>query len=1212
MNQQDEKHLRVEQIEWLIEAQPGATEKHADPELLEEARRHLGICKACQTLVSMHREGDRVLRRLGEGIPKDAESACPSAQSLNELAAGLIHPENAERLLRHALQCDHCGPLLRQAAETFSPHQTPDEEAHLSSLQTSRPEWQASVAQRLASMSIQHDARPSLPLRSQQRRRIQIVPGGRWIYAAAAALVLATAAMSVLIWRSRPSYANQLLAQAYTEHRTLEMRIAGAKYAPMRVQRGAGASSLDKPASLLEAETLIVERLRKNPSDPTWLDARARADLLDGNYESAIGSLQRALETQPDSPPLLTDLGSAYFLRAEVTDRTTDYGNAIESLGRGLVKSPDDPVALFNRALASERIFLYTQAVIDWEHYLRVDPNGGWADDARNNLQRVKQKIAEREKRTAAPLLSPRAFSAAIDANHEDAVALLDQRTERYLETAIQSWLPQAYEESSSQATRGEARRALEHLSETLKDRHDDTWLVDFLQSPPSPNHEEALRSLLASDEALHSGQYGLSTELARKSVRDFERSQNRAGMLRASFALMLAQSFALKYADCLSTAAAATPLLSNTYYRWLQTQTLVQQGECQDSLAQEEDAIQSTSKGVEAARRFHYPGLELRAIAFEAAYRRDTGSADRGLRDLVNGLATFWQTDVTSTRGENLYSVLFNIAEARNWHHVEVFAIAEKISDFPVKDPVDQAVGSELLASAEQRAGDYKAAQATLQRATAQLATLPEDTGVIVRKAEIALENAEIQVQLGDPKGASATLAGLRPQFETADPGLFQAEYFKTYGETYLALGLNASAEALLERALSVAETGLTSFPSEADKLQWSRMEGQIYRDLLEIKLKSGTPREALALWEWYKGASIRAATTKDSKVLAENGRHSLAPAEASSYGLTPGTALISYAVLKNSTAAFVFRDGKVWSHALQLPDDSKLQALRFLNLCADPSANLDSLHAESRRLYDILVAPLESDIRGATALRFETDGILDRIPFDLLRGADGRYLADRFEVTYSPGLAYASHSRLETLSPASAALIVIAAGAQEPSLAPLPEATEEGRDVSSYFHEAKTLSGSQATHAAVLQDLRDATAFHFVGHAAASGEDVGLLLGLDAVVNSRDLVALRPRNLKLAVLSACDTANGDAGTPADVNSIARTLAVAGVPQTVASRWKVDSSVTRELMRAFYSNLMSGKTPADSLRAATAVVRNLPGYQHPYYWGSFAVFGSS
>jgi len=61
-----------------------------------------------------------------------------------------------------------------------------------------------------------------------------------------------------------------------------------------------------------------------------------------------------------------------------------------------------------------------------------------------------------------------------------------------------------------------------------------------------------------------------------------------------------------------------------------------------------------------------------------------------------------------------------------------------------------------------------------------------------------------------------------------------------------------------------------------------------------------------------------------------------------------------------------------------------------------------------------------------------------------------------------------------------------------------------------------------------------------------------------------------MRPKNLRLAVLSACDTANGDDGTFADLNSVARNLTVLGVPQTVASRWNVDSAVTRQLMRAF------------------------------------------
>jgi CHAT domain-containing protein/tetratricopeptide (TPR) repeat protein len=1101
--------------------------------------------------------------------------------------------------------------------EDMSQDVAPQEEALLAKLPSASPEWQREMGKKISAHILGLDAdpliaeetvaavAPNLGKRKNKEIRIHWWPRLAWV-SLGSALVISV--VSFLWLKANGPDVNQLLAQAYTDHRTLEIRIPAAQYAPMRVERAKGSSNLDKPPSLLKAEALISEHLRKAPNEPAWLQAKARADLLDGNYESAVKVLQRALEAQPDSSQLLTDLGSAYFLRARDENHASDYGNAIEALSRALAKQPDDPVALFNRALIDERMSLYSQAVNDWEHYLHVDPQGDWSNEARANLQRVREKMAQREKRTSAPLLSPSEFSALIDANREIAVTAFDQHAERYLEAAIQSWLPQAYDRHTGSETKSiQARRALEYQARILKDRHDDPWLADFLGSQPFLNQKEALRFLLASDEALHSGRYGLSIELARKSVRGFQRSGNQAGLLRARFALMLAQTFAFKTNDCLRTATVTLPLLFTTHYHWLQTQVLIQRGVCQYVVPEVDQALQSTLRGVELAKRFKYPDLELRARAFVAFCQRDIGSADRGLNDLFDGLERFWQTDVTNTRGENLYSVLFNMAD--RWHHLEALTIAEKINDFPLKDPVDQAINWELLAGAEERAGDYKAAQATLRRAVAQIAHLPEDRGVMLRRTEISLENARIQLHLGDPKGVLETLGSLSQQFEAAD-GLSQAEYFRTYGEAYLALGLDLRAEPLLDRALFIAETGLRSLRSETDKLQWGRTQGQIYRDLLEIKLRSGTSAEALALWEWYKGTSIHYAKTENHALL-NPATSSFAPPGTSGYTLSQDTTLISYALLRNATTAFVFRNGNVQNHLLHLPSASKLRVLGFLNLCADPSADFQTFETESRRLYDVLIAPLESDIQGATVLRFETDGVLDHIPFDLLRGPDGRYLGDRFKVTYSPGLAYGAHSRRESVTPASAALIVVVSEAQERSLPPLPDAIDEGHDVATYFHENKLLSGSHATHTEILRSLHNATVFHFTGHAVTEVSRVGLLLSSESVLSSNDLVKLRPRHLQLVVLSACDTADGEDGAFSDVNSIARTFAVAGVPQIVASRWNVDSTVTRQLMREFYSNLLSGKTTADSLRAATATIRRLPEYQHPYYWGSFAVFGN-
>ena len=88
-------------------------------------------------------------------------------------------------------------------------------------------------------------------------------------------------------------------------------------HAPVHLERGTGSSNLDKPGSLLRAEAIIAEHLRNNPNSVEFLDAKARADLIDGNFDSAIQSVQRAMETQPLSPVLMTDLATAYFARAE-------------------------------------------------------------------------------------------------------------------------------------------------------------------------------------------------------------------------------------------------------------------------------------------------------------------------------------------------------------------------------------------------------------------------------------------------------------------------------------------------------------------------------------------------------------------------------------------------------------------------------------------------------------------------------------------------------------------------------------------------------------------------------------------------------------------------------------------------------------------------------------------------------------------------------
>jgi len=1206
-----DKHLESDELDRLVSLQrrsASGSEQLSEP-ALGEAQRHVESCQACSRKLQRHKFVQSEILRMRGPNPSPSTPECMGDAEWLEVAAGLLPEAKTRELMKHAAQCGHCGPLLKNAAEALVEETTPNEEIFLASLPSASQEWRRRMAETLRRGSAGKDLGRGQDEKSESEARWQVLftwPRPAFAFAGIAASVV----IGVLGWRAlHPPSADQLLAQAYSDHRTLEVRIPGAKYAPIQAERGAVGSSLDKAPALLKAEEMIGENLRKNPNDPAWLQAKARADLLDGNYESAIKSLQRALDVQPDDPSLLTDLGSAYYVRAESADRPIDYGNAIESLSKALTKSPDDPVALFNRALTCERLFLYTQAVDDWQHYLRIDSQGEWSDEGRRKLAGVKEKLQQHDKSQNEPLLSPEEFIAAANSQDGKGALGIDQHMERYLDRAVHSWLPRMF---GRDASSDEFRRALESLAEVLKSNHDDSWLADFLNSPQSVMEEQALRELLASDKALESGRYGGSIDFAQQSVRDFVRSNNNAGELRAKFSLMLAQAFAHRFSECLETANQARGLVEGKNYRWLQTQVWIEQGQCLENVPHPQEALRVTLKGCEAAKRFRYPGLELRATSFAAGYRSYTGGTDQSFRELNAALGIFWESDASNTRGQNLYTTLADIADETNRPSLDVLALSEIVSRFPTSDPTDRAVRREIIAGAQERSGDHKAAQQSLQSAALDLMNLPDDKAVTSEKAQIGLEGAAVLLHLGRAQDAIAVLTGLRRHFETSSAGLLNAEYFQTYAEAFLALGQIESAAPLLDRAVVIVETGLADLSRESDKLSWSRVEGQVYRDMLEAKLRSRSPEEAFRWWEWYRGASLRGSTIEDSTSLEDVPERLLNfPIQ-----LPHETSVVSYALLNKAIATFVLRDGHVDIILLPRPADLEQLSTRFLHNCSDRSTDLNLLSAEGRRLYRILLAPLESELQGATALDIETDGALDQIPFNLLQDPDGAYIGDKFELRFSQGIAYgsrsSSQSHYESLTPESAALIVVASGSQDSSLAPLSAAIDEGTDVASFFRRPVLVSGNQVDRKDVLSDLRDAQLFHFAGHAVADANRVGLLLGPNAILSARDLVMRQPRNLSLAVLSACDTASGEEGKFTDINSLARTFVAEGVPQVVASRWRVDSTVTRQLMLIFYSNLMSGKTPAESLRAAGLAIRKFPNYQHPFYWASFSVFGSS
>ena len=592
------------------------------------------------------------LRLLRLEQPTGRGPECPPEELWMEIVAGISDQESGPQL-EHAAICDHCGPLLRIASDTLASGSTREEEAFLEGLASERPDWKQKMARTLYDTAAENSAKkePFGWLRD-------IFSPLRLLVATSVIVLIALGVWFGMRYVRRPSV-DQLLAEAYSDPRTLDVRIPGARYSPIRSERGTRKSNAEKPLSLKEAELLIAENLQSNPTDAHWLDEQGRADMLGGDYDHAVQELKQGLVYEPDSFLLLEDLGAAYYMRGQSDDAATDYGNAIEELSKALVKEPHNPVALFNIALACEKFYLNVCATNTWEDYLKIDSSGEWSNEARKHLNQDSQKREPHASSTLPSLLGPKEFSEAIAASPSESQSEFGARAERYQDVALKSWLPYALQKGLASQSSSGSLHGVQSLGRLLRESRDDSWLEDLLQKPLTPGLESGIRDTLESDTAVLAGKYGMALDLARSAATHFEVAHNMSGLYWAKLAEMEAQSSALNFSDCLRDENSLFPQLAESDYHWLQAATLIEQAECQAGLARLKDAISNNKKGRELAKRFHYPTLALKGIAFGSKYLLSIGYEEEGLHELRSGLAEFWASDVADAPGENLYACL-------------------------------------------------------------------------------------------------------------------------------------------------------------------------------------------------------------------------------------------------------------------------------------------------------------------------------------------------------------------------------------------------------------------------------------------------------------------------------------------------------------------------------------------------------------------------
>lgn len=272
------------------------------------------------------------------------------------------------------------------------------------------------------------------------------------------------------------------------------------------------------------------------------------------------------------------------------------------------------------------------------------------------------------------------------------------------------------------------------------------------------------------------------------------------------------------------------------------------------------------------------------------------------------------------------------------------------------------------------------------------------------------------------------------------------------------------------------------------------------------------------------------------------------------------------------------------------------------------------------AHRLYEkVLPKRIKTAIEKDALLQLTIipDGTLNTCPFDALLTqphTQGKipFLIYKAQTNY----AFSSNTlryQQALKSPAKRAMLSMLPifEGKERGLAPLQYSELAAEQL--HYAQSKQLLKSQATRNNFLQQFQDFRVLHFSTHAQA--DSMSLVPSIEFIDSSLLLPEIYslPIQADLVVLSACQTALGDARSGEGLMSLARAFAYSGSPSLVATLWKVNNKSTSELVTAFYGHLSAGKSKSKALQQAKLdyLNSNSLAQQSPYYWSGMVFIGA-
>lgn len=350
-------------------------------------------------------------------------------------------------------------------------------------------------------------------------------------------------------------------------------------------------------------------------------------------------------------------------------------------------------------------------------------------------------------------------------------------------------------------------------------------------------------------------------------------------------------------------------------------------------------------------------------------------------------------------------------------------------------------------------------------------------------------------------------------------------------------------------------------------------------------------------------------------------------------------GPAVVVDSVLENldNTAAFIYPielsnrleivfklPGNPLAHKTMAVGSSEVEStVNELKINLASSNSTDEVKQNAEKLYQWLIKPLEADLEvlrtsgKVKTLVFVLDNSLRNIPMSVLYN-NGEYLFQKYAVAVIPS------RQLFDPRPREPRLTALIAGVSErqnldgQDFIPLPYVKDELETVHRLTQSPKPFLNQAFTEGKIQTEITasDFSILHLATHGEFSAdpdETYILVWGQKLKIKQfeqmlRNNNTDRSKNLDMLILSACQTAQGDARSTLGLAGVA---AQARVRTTIATLWSANDKTTADLIEKFYQELSQGKEVAEALRQAQLFIFMDKKETRPQHWAPFVVVGN-